>query len=415
MPVADFASLLRRAIGLDAASIGTSAIESAVKIRMRACKLKDSAAYWGLLQSSEPEVQELIEAVIVPETWFFRETAAFPALTGRVMSQWLPANPAGKLRLLSLPCSTGEEPYSIAMSLLETGLPPGMFQIDAVDISTRSLERAHRGIYGANSFRGRDVAYRERYFEPAERGFRVSDRVRQQVRFMHSNMLDPQFMPGQSVYDFIFCRNVLIYFDQGAQDQAVRMLDRLLKPDGMLFIGPSESGLLMSHGYVSAQIPRAFAFHRKPVTRHKPAAAAPVLPLPPRPKVVAPTVVKAAKPAGKPEVKPRLAPPLPATASDPLDEVAILADQGRLSEAMQRCDDILRSNGPSARAFYLMGLMQDARGKPADAERSYRKALYLEPGHHETIIHLALLLEQQGDSAGARQLHQRAKRVAAHA
>jgi chemotaxis protein methyltransferase WspC len=410
LPNADFASLLRRTMGLDAMSIGLSAIESAVKSRMKSCELKDSEKYWGLLQNSEAEVQELIEAVIVPETWFFREREAFSALISVMKGTWLPANPGGKLRLLSLPCSTGEEPYSITMAMLEAGLPEGLFQVDAVDISTRSLARAQRGIYGKNSFRGQNIAFRDRFFEPTEQGFRIIESVRQEVRFLHGNMLDPQFMPEKAVYDYIFCRNVLIYFDQDAQDSAVRMLDRLLKPGGMLFVGPSESGLLMSHGFASAQFPLAFAFHRKPVAQKKSGkAAVDSLPMSPHKtrSAIRPTV-PLVRPVHQPQLK--VAPQAKVAPQDSLDEISQLADQGRLQEAMRRCEDALRV-GPSARVFYLMGLIHDANGNLTEAEQYYRKALYLEPGHHEAIIHLAFLKEQQGDLAGARQLHQRAKRV----
>jgi chemotaxis protein methyltransferase WspC len=108
----------------------------------------------------------------------------------------------------------------------------------------------------------------------------------------------------------------------------------------------------------------------------------------------------------------KVAPQAKVAPQDSLDEISQLADQGRLQEAMRRCEDAMRV-APSARVFYLMGLIHDANGNLTEAEQYYRKALYLEPGHHEAIIHLAFLKEQQGDLAGARQLHQRAKRVGA--
>lgn len=409
MPIFDFENLLRRTMGLDAASMGPSAIESAVCGRMMVCKLKDREAYGAFLQASEAEMQELIEAVIVPETWFFRDRGAFSALVDWVVGKWLPANPGGRARLLSLPCSSGEEPYSMVMALLDAGLPESLFQIDAVDISALSLERARQGVYGGYSFRGKDIAFRDRYFEPVEHGYLIAETVRRQVRFLHGNLLNPQFMLEMSAYDFIFCRNVLIYFDRETQYRAVRVLDRLLKPTGLLFIGPSESGLLLNHDFASAQLPLAFAFHRKAAAPKKTdkAALPPPLPLFKRPAAVAKPAVAALPPVAPQRVA---APP-----QTGLDEISRLADQGRLQEAMQRCAEFLRACGPSARAFYLMGLVHDASGKRQEAEQYYRKALYLDPAHQETIIHLAFLLEQRGDASGAQQLHQRAKRVGARA
>ena len=127
MPGVDFDALLREAIGLDATSLGPSAVARAVAARQAACRLDDVHGYWLRVRSSPSELQELIEAVVVPETWFFRDPAAFSALAAMAHSD-LVANPARDLRLLSLPCSSGEEPYSMAIALLDAGLPANRFR-----------------------------------------------------------------------------------------------------------------------------------------------------------------------------------------------------------------------------------------------------------------------------------------------
>ena len=142
---ADLESLLRKAIGLDTNTIGSSAIDRAVRERAAACKLADARAYSELVNRSGPELQELIEAVVVPETWFFRDREAFAALVGMTQQDWLAAHPEGVFRVLSLPCSTGEEPYSAAMALLDAGFPRDRFQIDAVDVSMRAIAK-HLGM-----------------------------------------------------------------------------------------------------------------------------------------------------------------------------------------------------------------------------------------------------------------------------
>src|SRR6202163_2862965 len=110
MIFAEFENLLKRTIGLDAASIGSSAIKHAVQARTSACGLKDLRAYWELLCTSKAELQELVEVVVVPETWFFRDREAFLAMARMAHDEWLPHHSRRALRLLSLPCSTGEEP-----------------------------------------------------------------------------------------------------------------------------------------------------------------------------------------------------------------------------------------------------------------------------------------------------------------
>ena len=152
-----FEHLLERTMGLSASSIGAPTIERAVRARLRACNLERPDDYWDRIRRSPDELQELVEAVVVPETWFFRDPQAFTAMV-HVAREWLSAHPSGTLRLLSLPCSTGEEPYTMAMALIDGGMPVKRFRIDAIDISCHALAKAERGIYGNNSFRGQDTA-----------------------------------------------------------------------------------------------------------------------------------------------------------------------------------------------------------------------------------------------------------------
>ena len=147
-------NLLRRTMGLDAASIGSSLISQTVRLRMQNHGLTKLQDYNKFLQETPAELSALVEAVVVKETWFFRDKEPFTALVQLVLNEWLPGHPVGLLRLLSVPCSTGEEPYSMAMALLDAGLPAERFQIEAVDISSHALESARRAVYRKNSFRG---------------------------------------------------------------------------------------------------------------------------------------------------------------------------------------------------------------------------------------------------------------------
>ena len=122
MVIARIEALLKERIGLDAVSIGTATIERAVRERLAATACQDAHAYLDLVLASEPELQELIEGVVVPESWFFRDRRAFEALARIAQEESRRQPPEGILRVLSLPCSTGEEPYSIAMTLLDAGI-----------------------------------------------------------------------------------------------------------------------------------------------------------------------------------------------------------------------------------------------------------------------------------------------------
>lgn len=403
----DFESLLKEHIGLDTATIGSATIERAIQKRMAECGCKTQTEYWRLLHKSESELKEFIEGVVIPETWFYRHREAFEALRQWVLQTRFSPKANAPLRILSVPCATGEEPYSIAMTLLDLGMHT--FQIDGVDISDRALERAKRAVYGRNSFRASNLAFREKYFTPKGQNHEIIPAVREHVRLQYGNLIDPNFLRNRGPYDAIFCRNVLIYFDIPTQATAVKTLSGLLAEDGLLFVGPAETGMMINYQFASAKIPQSFAFrkassmpvvqvHATPAKRkkHPVAKAAPVRVMPP-PQPARPVAPSPAPASKTPEVS--------------LEQIGKLADEGRLPEAGALCQKFIKANPGSAQAFYLLGVVQDASGDDHAASESYRKALYLDPQHGEALVHLALIKQKHGDAAGARALRARAQRL----
>ncbi|AZZ74593.1 MULTISPECIES: CheR family methyltransferase [Pseudomonas] len=406
-----FFDFLKERIGLDVTSVGPAIIERAVRQRTTLSQAAHADEYWLLLQGSREEQQALIEAVIVPETWFFRYPESFATLGKLARKRLGELNNMRALRILSLPCSTGEEPYSIAMALLDAGLKPHQFKVDGMDVSPLSVDKARRALYGKNSFRGQDLDYRERHFTPEQDGHRVNENVREQVRLQVGNVLDPTLLASEPAFDFVFCRNLLIYFDQPTQKQVFEVLKRLTHVDGVLFIGPAEGSLLGRLGMRSIGIPQSFAFsrhsdpHPEPLPTPKPVTL-PVS-LPPR---AAPPAVVRQRPFAS--VTPL---PVSGKASNPdaatlLANIAALANEGKSAEARAACEQYLRSHEPVAQVFYWLGLLSDVAGLTLEAQGFYRKALYLEPQHPEALMHLAALLQAQGDSVGARRLQERAAR-----
>ncbi|MEE8379870.1 MAG: CheR family methyltransferase, partial [Gammaproteobacteria bacterium] len=164
-------SLLKETIGLSSESIGDSSIERAINHRKDILKIDHADGYMSLLLEDESELEELVEEVVVPETWFFRNLVPFETLSSCVPEldkrKKLESSP---LRVLSLPCSTGEEPYSIAITLMELGLKENEFLIDAQDISKRAIRKARRAIYGKHSFREESDVNLEKYFRNTRSG-----------------------------------------------------------------------------------------------------------------------------------------------------------------------------------------------------------------------------------------------------
>jgi chemotaxis protein methyltransferase WspC len=417
MGLAGVEDLLKASMGLSAMSIGSTAVARAVQQRQSVCHLGDLPAYEEHLRLSQTELQALIEAVVVPETWFFRDRHAFSSLCRLMNEEWLPAHTDRVLSVLSLPCSTGEEPYSIAMALLDANIPAVRFRIDAVDISGHNIAQGVRGVYGRNSFRGAELGFRDRHFDATTDGYRVRETVRQRVHFQQGNLFAADFLPGEGIYDVIFCRNVLIYFDRPTQDRALGVLNRLLNAGGVLYVAPAETALPASHRMISTNEPMAFAFRKAglvPPAAKRTAAHPITLLVPVRGVRPADPVRQAASRVSVRRAVPGPSPPAASSVDpteDDLDQATRFADEGHFVEAANCCEGHLRRSGPSVRAFHLMGLVREATGNHEEAQAYYRKALYLDPNHYETQIQLALLMEKQGDTAGAQVLQNRARRL----
>ena len=220
---------------------------------------------------------DFIDAISTNLTSFYREADHFKFLSVNVLPNLLAQKRAmGDSRIVvwSAACSSGEEPYSLAMTILDAirQAPRGNQNWDvrllATDISTRMLAAARAGIYGEARLQSLPPDFKSRYFTPAvgakgqEEQFEVSLELRQAVRFRHLNLMDP--WPFNGNFDFIFCRNVMIYFDPATQQQLVRRFWNCLKPGGFLFTGHSESLTGASHRFVS----------RRPSIYEKPGATA---------------------------------------------------------------------------------------------------------------------------------------------
>jgi chemotaxis protein methyltransferase WspC len=266
--------LLEETIGLDVASVGAETVTAAVRRRLREIGPLPEAAYLGRVLVSPAERQALVEAVVIPESWFFRDEAPFVLLREFAASRRGAAPP---LRVLCAPCAGGEEAYSIAAMLLEAGLPPEGFLVRAVDVSGAVLRRAERGCYGPGALRGLDPVRQAAHFTCAQGEHCVRPQLRASVRFTQGNLMDADFLAGEPPFDVVFCRNLLIYLTQAGRRRLIGTLDRLLAAGGMLFVGHSEAGPALAARFRPSPRPGAFAY------RSARGAAAPAALSPPRP------------------------------------------------------------------------------------------------------------------------------------
>jgi chemotaxis protein methyltransferase WspC len=400
-------ALLRRACGLN---LSEAQAERAVAARMAHTGAADRAAY--LAAVTPAEIAALVELVVVPESWLFRDPQAFAAAADFVLRRLAePAGAARPLRILSVPCAGGEEPYSIAMALCDAGVAPAAYAIDAVDISAANLARARAGVYGRNAFRGDELGFRQRHFSAAgAQQYRVAEGIARQVRFEQGNLLElgAGLAPGH--YDLIFCRNLLIYFAPATSAAAIARLDALLADDGLLFAGYAEVPTFCQHGFVSLAYPLAFGLRKR-------GAAAPAVAAPPPVPVPTPTAAPRrtlsypAAASGVPALAAAAAAaPAPAQA-ELLPQARRLADLGQFQQAGAACLAWLEQHPDSAEAYFILGLLMERAEQPQQAREHWRRCIYLQPDHYQALCHLALLAEQQSDRATASALKARAARI----
>jgi chemotaxis protein methyltransferase WspC len=462
----DVLGLLARRLGLNPESVGLTLIQHAVEEHMDDLGLDDATDYVQRLHGSQ-EFDELIERVVVPETWFFRDLEPFRCVQHFVRKQWRPQRVGERLRVLNIPSSTGEEPYSVAITLLDLGLTAGQFVIDGVDISRRHIEQARLGRFTGNSFREtHDITLQpvNSFFHSQDDRLILTEHVRTLVHFTRANLASADFLFDANRYHIIFCRNLLIYLTPEAREQALAHFRRLLEPGGFIYFGHAESAIATNArlAVMDRQFPFAFQFDStrdeadgddlpSPSSGLKSSAffKLPSLPLvaddslfplglgsessiftlpdvvsvaddPPPPPDSASKSTAVFKLPDRPRPQPPRPPAAPVASVAPesgpaeIDRLALAraaADAGQLGAAAQHCQQVLAEAATSAEAYCLLGTIRQAQGDVAGAEQSFQKALYLDPSHHESLVHLGLLAQRRGDATGAANFRRRAERL----
>jgi len=253
------ASFLRDKSRLSFTGQKRTVLRQRLETRLEQLRLPDLAAYWETLQSDPFEELQLFELATTNETFFFRNTAQFRYLKERIIPslELQASQEKSSFRILSAGCSTGEEPYSIAMTLLDAlgTAETRVAQIVAGDLSENCLRIARKGYYDQDRLAKLPSGYQHRFMTEADGGARVSAELRSLVRFIRLNLDDlmnsdsPAWNHGLGLFEIIFCRNVMIYFAPECQQKLVDTLYRLLKPGGYLFTGDAEPLHLFSHEF----------------------------------------------------------------------------------------------------------------------------------------------------------------------
>ena len=236
-----YRSLIYKESGITFSDNNRTILESRLRERVKLASVATVGDYYNIITKNGEELKVLLDAVTTNLTRFFRNTVHFDTLIKYVVPDLLKFK-AGKgdreIRLWSAGCSTGEEPYTIAM-IFKDILPAGItFKIVASDISLKSLMTGKQGFYPDTRIQGISPEYLARFFEKKNSGYQVKDEIKNTIRFDYHNMKHDSGLHNQ---DIVFCRNVLIYFDEAAQKAAVDRFWDAMSNHSFLFIGHSES------------------------------------------------------------------------------------------------------------------------------------------------------------------------------
>ena len=235
--------------------------------RIRACDCRDFRDYFAMLrfEASGAEMQALTNAMTVNETYFFREEYQFDCLVDSILPEVVAGKkPGDTVRIWVIPSSSGEEAYSIAMCLLERwkGIAEWDVEIISSDIDTGILQKARACRYSARSVRGVPPDYLQKYFRRDGAEFQISDDLRESIEFSRVNLMDAADVRSYRNFDVVFCRNLLIYFDDLSRKQAAETFFDALNPGGFICLGHSESMSRISSLFRVRRLPQAIVYQK---------------------------------------------------------------------------------------------------------------------------------------------------------
>jgi chemotaxis protein methyltransferase WspC len=366
---------LEGAIGVDPRALDAKRLHWIIESRCRQLKLPDASAYLGYLDETPAELDALIDEVVVRETRFFRDLVVFDHIRQTIAQ--LAAMDSGPLRILSAPCGTGEEAYSLAAMLQLGGVPPARFSIDAFDISPLALEIARRGIYPERTLSHVPVELQYACGQRQGSHWGVHEALRERVRFARRNLAQPGTLGDAPQYHLVLCRNLFIYLAPAARAALAQSLSVVLLSGGRLFLGTADRVRELQTLFAPVRPAASFAFvHRAP--------GAPV------------------------ELRPRIAAAMP--------ETRLRLQDGRVETTPDAKDDsaglpeVDPGDAQAAAGLFHRALEHRQRGEMAKAERRCRQALYLAPNLLPALELLQILWSEHPNLRQRRALRDRVLR-----
>lgn len=350
--------------GIDPASLEPGRMAWTIQRRCRVLAVSDPRDYLAHLQSSGTELDQLIDALVIQETRFFRDLQVFDHL--RLWARETASRSPEPLRILSAPCSTGQEAYSVAAVLHSAGIPFSCFSIDAFDISPSALAVAQRGVYPAGALDHVPQELRAACGTLRNQHWEMREEVRGCIRFVHRNLSQPGALGTEPRYHLILCRNLFIYLHGQARAVLAHMLSQALLPGGRLVVGAGDRVAELNALFMPLKPASSFGLTHKPA--HKTPAAIPFI-------AVQPLQLRAPR----------------------LESQSIIPETPVQTE--------------TAVEFYRRAVECMERGNTRQAERRCRQALYLAPSYLPALEMLQSLWHSHPNGRLQRALSARIQRV----
>jgi len=255
-----FRDLIYNESGIHFTDVNRPILESRLKDRLKKGNHETLDDYYRLITKDDSELKTLLDAVTTNLTSFFRNSIQFYALETGVLTELKRIKTEKVIRVWSAGCSTGEEPYTIAMVLREKLDESWKIEIIASDISFNVLMKAKEGFYAKNKVEGIPPEYIKKYMIELQDGYQIKDDIKKLIRFDYHNL---KYDSGLKNFDVIFCRNVIIYFDQKGQEDVINRFYNVMNDLSYLFIGHSESLFGMNTKFVFTKIGEACLYMKK--------------------------------------------------------------------------------------------------------------------------------------------------------
>lgn len=393
-----FKGVISEKTGLNVREKDAGKVMEFIGSRVKSLRPSSPDEYYWLLrtdnQKSKSEWQELVNRLTTGETYFFRDKGQFALLKNWILPELIKNRKAErKLHIWSAGCSSGEEPYSLAILVDE--LVPDRRDWDifiiGTDINREAIEKAERGIYSEWSFRGVNKEVWNRYFQQVKKEWKIDEDIRRMVTFRTGNLIADAY-PEPEIHDIdlILCRNVFIYFNRDVVSAVVRKFVNTLREGGYLMTGHAETDISRNGGLKPKVFPESVIYQKSSeVVRW-----------------AVPTETKTEPRIQKPEVrieKPKFKIPdskkdselrIPHSA---FEEAKAYADRGRYDEAIRYCKEVIKGEPFNAAPYYLLAQIAHEKGDLDQEKEMLKKVIYLSPSNVAAYLELGVIYENEGD------------------